>query len=57
MADEDAHELHDTSTGDDHVEAKEDPGKVHRLELGPEPEVHDGILVQLAPYIQDAHHL
>ena len=37
----------------DHVEAEEHPGQVHRLELWAEPEVDDGVLVELAPHVQD----
>lgn len=57
VADEDTDELHDAAAGDDELEAEEDPGQVHRLELGAEPEVHDGVLVQLAPDVHDTHHL
>ena len=42
-------------TSNDHVEPKQHPGKVHCLKLGPEPEVHNGVLVQLAPHVKDAH--
>ena len=55
MANEDSHKLHHPSSSNDHVEPKQHPGKVHRLELGPEPEVHDSVLVQLAPHVKDAH--
>ena len=37
------------------IESKEHPGQVHCLELGPEPEVHDGVLVELTPDVQDGH--
>ena len=52
---ENADELHHASSGDDHVEAEQHPGKIHRLELSAEPEVDDGVLVQLTPDVEDAH--
>ena len=42
-------------TRNDKVEGKENPGKVHCLELSPKPEVDNGVLVELAPHIEDAH--
>lgn len=56
VADQDADEFHHASTGDDQVEAKEDPRQVHGFELGPEPEVDDDVLVKLAPDVQDAQY-
>ena len=38
------------------VEAKQDPGKVHCLELCSKPEVDDGVLVELAPDVHHGHH-
>ena len=55
MPNENADELHHSSSGDDHVEAEQHPGKIHRLELSAEPEVDDGVLVQLTPDVEDAH--
>jgi len=55
VANEDSHKFHHPSSSNDHVEPKQHPGKVHCLELGPEPEVHNGVLVQLAPHVKDAH--
>ena len=43
-------------TCNDHVETKKNPWQVHGLELGAKPEVDNGVLVQLAPHIQDGHH-
>ena len=56
VPDEDADELHDAAAGDDHVEGEEHPGQVHGLELGAEPEAHDGVLVQLAPDVEHREH-
>ncbi len=53
VADEDAYELHDAAAGDDHVEGEQHPREVHGLELGAEPELHDHVLVELAPDVQD----
>merc|ERR1719394_716289 len=53
VANEDTTKFHHSSTCNDEVEGKQDPGKVHCLELCPEPEVDDGVLVELTP---DVHH-
>ena len=55
MTNKDSHKFHHSPSSNDHVEPKQHPGEVHRLKLGPKPKVHDGILVQLAPHIEDAH--
>lgn len=55
MTNKDPHKFHHPSSSNDHVEPKQHPGEVHCLELGPKPKVHDGVLVQLAPHIEDAH--
>ena len=40
---------------DNQTVCKDHPGKVHSLELCPEPEIHDGVLVDLAPDVEDGH--
>lgn len=53
VADDDAEQLHESATGDDHVEDEKDPRKVQGLEAGAEPEGDDGVLVHAAPDVQD----
>jgi len=55
VANKDPHKFHHSPSSDDHVKPKQHPREVHRLELGPKPEVHNGVLVQLAPHIEYAH--
>lgn len=40
----------------DDIKCKKHPWEVHSFELRAEPEGHDGIFVQLAPYIKNSHH-
>jgi len=53
MSDEDAQKIRDSTTADDHVEQTQNPRKIHRLELSPEPKVNDSVPVQLTPYVHD----
>ena len=42
-------------TRTDEIEAKQDPGQVHGLEVGSEPEVDGVVFIDLTPDIQDRH--
>jgi len=56
VSNQDSNQLHDSATCNDHVEAEEDPGQIHSLELGSEPEAYDLVLVELAPHVEDGEH-
>ena len=43
-------------TRHDEFHSKQHPWEVHSLELCSEPEADDGILVYLAPHVQNGHH-
>lgn len=49
VTDENADQFHHSASCDDHVEGKEDPGQIHGLELGAEPEIDDHVFVKLTP--------
>jgi hypothetical protein len=53
VANEDTNELHDTTTGDDHVEPEQHPWQVHGFELSAKPKVNNRIFVQLAPNVKN----
>lgn len=52
MTDEDADDGEQAAIGHEHVEAEQDPGKVHRLEASAEPEADDCFFVELTPHVE-----
>lgn len=56
VSDDNARHGVDPCWGHEEVDAEQDPGQELGLEPGAEPEIHDHVLVQLAPDVQNGEH-